>query len=388
MIQRTRHLERLTWLFRTFPVVAILGARQVGKTTLARDFGERRGGPVARFDLESAADVALLADPELTLGPLQGLVIFDEIQRRPELFPLLRVLADRPGSETKFLVLGSASPDLLRQSSESLAGRIGYHRLHGLALDEVGPETLDRLWLRGGFPRSFLAPGEAESFEWRRSFLQTFLERDLPQLGIRTPAETLRRFWSMLAHYHAQTWNGAEIARAVGLGESSVRRYLDLLTDALVLRQLPPWHANVSKRQVRSPKVFVEDSGLLHALLGIENGGDLAGHPKVGASWEGFLIKEIVERLNARTEECFFWATHAGAELDLLIVSGQRRFGFEVKRTSAPRLTRSMSSVLEDLDLERLDVIHAGERTFSLAAKVRAVAAVELLDQLEPLRSP
>jgi predicted AAA+ superfamily ATPase len=388
MIERTRHLERLTWLFRTFPVVAILGARQVGKTTLARDFGERRGGPVTRFDLESAADVALLADPELTLGPLQGLVIFDEIQRRPELFSLLRVLADRPGSETEFLVLGSASPDLLRQSSESLAGRIGYHRLHGLALDEVGPVALDRLWLRGGFPRSFLAPGEAESCEWRRSFLQTFLERDLPQLGIRTPAETLRRFWSMLAHYHAQTWNGAEIARAFGLGESSVRRYLDLLTDALVLRQLPPWHANVSKRQVRSPKVFVEDSGLLHTLLGIENGGDLARHPKVGASWEGFLIKEIVERLNARTEECFFWATHAGAELDLLIVSGQRRFGFEVKRTSVPRLTRSMSSVLEDLDLERLDVIHAGDRTFSLAAKVRAVAAGELLNQLETLRSP
>ena len=388
MIERTRYLERLSWLFRTFPIVAILGARQVGKTTLARDFGERRGGPVTRFDLESAADVALLADPELTLGPLQGLVIFDEIQRRPELFPLLRVLADRPGSETKFLVLGSASPDLLRQSSESLAGRIGYHRLHGLALDEVGPAALDRLWLRGGFPRSFLAPGEAESFEWRRSFLQTFLERDLPQLGIRTPAETLRRFWSMLAHYHAQTWNGAEIARAFGLGESSVRRYLDLLTDALVLRQLPPWHANVSKRQVRSPKVFVEDSGLLHALLGIESGADLARHPKVGASWEGFVIKEIVERLNAGTEECFFWATHTGAELDLLIVSGQRRLGFEVKRTSAPRLTRSMSSVLEDLDLERLDVIHAGERTFPLAAKVRAVAAGELLDRLEPLRRP
>ncbi len=388
MIARDRHLERLAWLFRTFPIVAILGARQVGKTTLARSFGEREKWPVTRFDLESAADLALLADPELTLGPIQGLVILDEIQRRPELFPLLRVLADRPGSDTKFLVLGSASPDLLRQSSESLAGRIGYHRLHGLALDEVGPAALDRLWLRGGFPRSFLAPGEAESFEWRRSFLQTFLERDLPQLGIRTPAETLRRFWSMVAHYHAQTWNGAEIARAFGLGESSVRRYLDLLTDALVLRQLPPWHANISKRQVRSPKVFVEDSGLLHALLGIESGNDLAGHPKVGASWEGFLVKEIVERLNARTEECFFWATHAGAELDLLIVSGQRRLGFEVKRTTAPRLTRSMATVLEDLDLERLDVVHAGERTFPLARKVRAVAAGELLDQIEPLRRP
>lgn len=388
MITRTRHLERLSWLFRTFPVVAILGARQVGKTTLARSFGDSRGELVTRFDLESAADLALLADPELTLGPLQGLVILDEIQRRPELFPLLRVLVDRPGSNTQFLVLGSASPDLLRQTSESLAGRIGYHRLHGLALDEVGPVELDRLWLRGGFPRSFLAPGEAESFEWRRSFLQTFLERDLPQLGIRTPAETLRRFWSMVAHYHAQTWNGAEIARAFGVGESSVRRYLDLLTDALVLRQLPPWHANVSKRQVRAPKVFVEDSGLLHALLGIESGHDLAGHPKVGASWEGFLIKEIVERLNARTEECFFWSTHAGAEIDLLIVSGQRRLGFEIKRTAAPRLTPSMTTVLADLDLEKLDVVHAGERTFSLAQKVRAVAAGELLDRIEPLRSP
>jgi predicted AAA+ superfamily ATPase len=388
VIVRERHLKRLTWLFRTFPVVAILGARQVGKTTIARALGERWGRQVTRFDLESAADLALLAEPELTLGPLQGLVILDEIQRRPELFPLLRVLVDRPDFDTKFLVLGSASPDLLRQSSESLAGRIGYHRLHGLALDETGPASLDRLWLRGGFPRSFLAPGEAESFEWRRSFLQTFLERDLPQLGIRTPAETLRRFWSMVAHYHAQTWNGAEIARAFGVGETSVRRYLDLLTDALVLRQLPPWHANVSKRQVRSPKVFVEDSGLLHALLGIENENDLAGHPKVGASWEGFLVKEIVERLNARTEECFFWATHSGAELDLLIVSGQRRLGFEVKRTSAPRLTRSMAAVREDLDLERLDVIHAGDRTFPLAQNVRAVAASQLLAEIEPLRRP
>jgi predicted AAA+ superfamily ATPase len=350
--------------------------------------GQGWQGPVHHFDLESAPDLALLADPTLTLGSLQGLVILDEIQRRPELFPALRVLVDRPDSETKFLVLGSASPDLLRQSSESLAGRIGYHRLRGLALDEVGPAVLDRLWLRGGFPRSFLAPGEAESVEWRRSFLQTFLERDLPQLGVRTPAETLRRFWSMVAHYHAQTWNGAEIARAFGIGESSVRRYLDLLTDALVLRQLPPWYANLSKRQVRSPKVFVEDSGLLHALLGIESSEDLAGHPKVGASWEGFLVKEVIERLNARAEECFFWATHTGAEVDLVIMSGRRRLGFEVKRTTAPRLTRSMVGAIEDLELERLDVIHAGEATFPLSPKVRAVAARALLDQLEPLRSP
>lgn len=388
MVARPRHLERLAWLFQTFPVVAILGARQVGKTTLARDFGASWQGPVTHLDLERAADLALLVDPELTLGPLEGLVILDEVQRRPELFPVLRVLVDRPGSETKFLVLGSASPDLLQQSSESLAGRIGYHQLRGFALDETGPSALDRLWLRGGFPRSFLAPGEAESMEWRRSFLQTFLERDLPQLGVRTPAETLRRFWSMVAHYHAQTWNGAEIARAFGVGETSVRRYLDLLTSALVLRQLPPWHTNVAKRQVRSPKVFVEDSGLLHTLLGIETSADLAGHPKVGASWEGFLVKEIIERLNARTEECFFWATHTGAELDLLVVSGLRRLGFEIKRTTAPRLTRSMATVMADLELERLYLVHAGEASFSLAANARAVAARALLEQLEPLRSP
>lgn len=388
MIDRPRHQERVTWLLRTFPVVAILGARQVGKTTLARLIGESWAGPVTYFDLESAADLARLVDPALVLGPLRGLVILDEIQRRPEIFPALRVLVDRPGADTCFLVLGSASPDLLRQTSESLAGRIGYHHLRGLALDETGFAALDRLWLRGGFPRSFLAPGEAESVEWRRSFLQTFLERDLPQLGIRTPPETLRRFWSMVAHYHAQTWNGAEIARAFGVGESSVRRYLDLLTGALVLRQLLPWHANLSKRQVRSPKVFVEDSGLLHTLLGIESGEDLAGHPKVGASWEGFLVKEIVERLNARPEECFFWAAHTGAELDLLVVAGRRRLGFEVKRTSAPRLTPSMRTVMTDLGLDRLDVVHAGDATFPLAPNVRAVAARALLDEIEPLRSP
>jgi uncharacterized protein len=388
VIDRPRHQERVTWLLRTFPVVAILGARQVGKTTLARLIGESWDGPVAHFDLESAADLARLADPGLVLGALRGLVVLDEIQRRPEIFPALRVLVDRPGADTRFLVLGSASPDLLRQTSESLAGRIGYHHLRGLALDETGSAALDRLWLRGGFPRSFLAPGEAESVEWRRSFLQTFLERDLPQLGIRTPPETLRRFWSMVAHYHAQTWNGAEIARAFGVGESSVRRYLDLLTGALVLRQLLPWHANLSKRQVRSPKVFVEDSGLLHTLLGIESGEDLAGHPKVGASWEGFLVKEIIERLNARPEECFFWAAHTGAELDLLVVAGRRRLGFEVKRTSAPRLTPSMRTVMTDLALDRLDLVHAGEATFPLAPNVRAVAARALLAEIEPLRSP
>jgi predicted AAA+ superfamily ATPase len=295
------------------------------------------------------------------------------------------VLADRPDVPVRFLVLGSASPELWRQTSESLAGRIASHVLGGLALDEVGMDERHRLWLRGGFPRSFLAPSEAVSFEWRRAFVQTFLERDLPQLGVQIPSQTLRRFWSMIAHYHAQLWNGAELARAFGMSESTVRRYLDVLTSALVLRQLPPWHENLGKRQVRSPKVYVEDSGLLHTLLGLEDREALERHPKVGASWEGFLLGEVIIAARARPEECFHWRTHAGAELDLLVVRGNRRYGFELKRTTAPRMTPSMRVALDDLGLERLDVVHAGESTFPLARKVRAVAAVSLLAEVGPL---
>lgn len=387
-VARDRALDRLDWLFSTFPVVAILGARQVGKTTLARDFAARTGGPVLHLDLEREADRARLSDPELALAETEGLVVLDEIQLRPELFPAIRVLVDRPVSRARFLVLGSASGELLRQSSESLAGRIGFLRLRGFSQGEAGTHALARLWLRGGFPRSFLASSEAASFEWRRAFVSTFLERDLPQLGVRTPAETMRRFWTMLSHYHAQRWNGAELARAFGLSESSVRRYLDLLSDALVVRQLPAWHANVGKRQVRAPKVFVEDSGLLHVLLGIADAAALESHPKVGASWEGFEVQQIVEHLGAFPEECFHWSSHTGAEVDLLVISGGRRFGFEIKRTSAPRLSRSMRSALELLELDRLDLVHAGEATFPLAERVRAVAARDLLTALEPLRLP
>lgn len=384
MIPRAAELARLADLVRRNPVTALIGARQVGKTTLARAFAAERGAS-AFFDLENPVDLARLADPMLALAPLRGLVVVDEVQRRPDLFPVLRVLADREPSPARYVVLGSASPDLLRQSSESLAGRIAYRELGGFSLEETGVRSLPSLWQRGGFPRSLLADSDAASLEWRCDFVRTFLERDVPALGIRIPGETLRRFWTMVAHYHGQVWCGAELARAFGIAESTVRRYLDTLVATFVLRVVPPFHANIGKRQVKSPKVYVADSGLLHALLGIEDREDLLSHPKVGASWEGFAANEVVTRLGARREECFFWATHGGAELDLLVARGRRRRGFEFKHASAPTLTASMRSAIEDLRLESLEVIHAGDAVFDLAKKIRAVPLARLRDEVEPL---
>lgn len=385
MIERPRHLQAIQGLLERHPVVAILGTRQVGKTTLARQFLAHHPGPATVLDLEDPEDLGRLEHPMLALRALRGIVVIDEVQRRPDLFPILRVLADRPDLPARFLVLGSAGPDLLKQSSESLAGRVAYCELEGFTLDEVGEESLDRLWLRGGLPRSFLAGSDEDSFEWRRNFVQTFLERDLVQLGIRIPSPTLRRFWTMIAHYHGQVWNGAELARAFGVGGTTVARYLDILTGALVVRQLLPWYENLQKRQVRSPKVYITDSGLLHVLLGLETKADLESHPKVGASWEGFGLAEIMARLGARPEECFFWATHGGAELDLLVVRGRRRLGFELKYTDTPRMTRSMHLALADLGLDRLDVVHAGRHTFPLSENVRALALVRIWEDLEPL---
>ena len=385
LLPRSRHLNRVLQLLGRHPAVGVLGARQVGKTTLAHQVGERFRGPVRRFDLEDPDDLARLTEPKLALEGLAGLVILDEVQRRPDLFPVLRVLIDRRGAKALFLVLGSASPDLLRQSAETLAGRIAYHEVGGFALDEVGVNAADRLWLRGGFPRSYLARSTPESFEWRRSFIRTFLERDLAQLGVQIPGVTMQRFWRMLAHYHGQVWNGAELARAFGVAGTTVRRYLDILTGALVLRQLSPWHENVGKRQVKAPKVYVSDSGLLHALLGLATRDDLDGHPKVGASWEGFVLNEILTRLGAAPDEAFFWATHAGAELDLLVVRGRRRLGFEIKRTTAPAVSRSMRAARETLRLESIDVIHAGSGTFPLDDGFRAVAVADLFETIEPL---
>jgi hypothetical protein len=384
-IARPWHLARVATLLRAAPVVAILGPRQVGKTTLARAIARKRPGRTTVFDLENEADVSRLSDPLLALGPLRGLVVLDEVQRRPDIFATLRVLADRPKKPARFLVLGSASPNLLRQSSETLAGRIAYHDLTGFSLEELGRPALDRLWLRGGFPRSFLARSEDLSRGWRRDFARTFLERDLGQLGLAIPAATLGRFWGMLAHWHGQVWNASEFARSFGVSDMTVRRYLDILAGTFMARLLPPWHENLGKRQVKSPKVYISDSGILHTLLGIASREELDRHPKVGASWEGFGLQSVVDRLGARHEECFFWRTHAGAEIDLLVVRGRRRLGFEFKRTVAPRVTPSMRVALDDLALARLDVIHAGQETYPLAPRIRAVSLARVVRDLDPL---
>lgn len=386
LLPRPRHVAAVTDLLRQFPVVGIVGARQVGKSTLARIIADGQSPPATVMDLEDPRDRARLEDPMLALEPLRGLVILDEIQQLPGLFTVLRVLADRPGTPARFLVLGSAGPDLLRQGAESLAGRIAYYDLGGLAPDEVGAARHDDLWVRGGFPRSLLAASLADSVRWRREFVRNFTERDLPRLGIGVPAETMRRFWTMLAHLHGQTLNASSLARSFGVSDVTVRRYLDALSAALVVRQLRPWHENLRKRQVRAPKVYVADTGILHELLGLDTREALEGHPQVGASWESFALTHALERLGARWgEDAYFWATHAGGEIDLVVIRGRRRLGFEVKRTVAPAVTPSMRIALSDLNLERIDVLHAGKETFPLGQRLRAVSASRIWQDIEPL---
>ena len=345
---------------------------------MAKQLAKTRDDPVHFFDLEDPRDEARIADPMLALESLEGLIVIDEIQQAPDIFRVLRVLADRTPLRARFLVLGSASPDLLRQSSETLAGRIGYLELRGFTLDEVGAHAVDTLWVRGGFPRSFLADTEQESARWRRDFIRAFLERDLPFLGVNLPSTTMRRFWTMLAHYHGQLWNSSEIGRSFGVADTTVRRYLDILSAAFVVRVLPPWHENLGKRQVKAPKVYIADSGLAHALLGVWNMEQVLSHPKMGATWEGFALETVIARLGAEPEECFFWRTHTGAELDLLIVQGNRKLGFEFKRTSAPRLTRSMRNAMQALKLDELVVVHAGRDAFAMEKRVRAVPLRDL----------
>ena len=369
MIQRTTDIALVRAALRRSRVVALLGPRQCGKTTLARQFVSFDS--LNYFDLEDPASLARLTEPETALRSLRKLVVIDEIQRRPELFPILRVLADRRPLPVRFLILGSASPELLRQSSETLAGRIETVPLEGFRLSDLGAAAQQRHWLRGGFPLAYTARSEPDSFAWRHQFVQTFLERDVPQLGVGIQAVSLRRFWTMVAHYHGQISNVAELARALAVGETTVRRYLDLMTGVFMVRQLSPWFENLGKRQVKASKVYVRDTGLLHALLGITNRRDLESHPKVGASWEGYAVEEVIKSF--RPDDAYFWATHNGAELDLLLFKNGRRIGVECKRADAPSLTPSMRIALADLKLDRLYVLYPGDKTYSLAKNVEVV---------------
>lgn len=376
MIARTALQHRIRVAVERSPVVVLTGPRQSGKTTLAREFLSEDSP--SYFDLEDPSSLARLEEPRIALEPLEGLVVIDEVQRRPDLFPVLRVLVDRRSRTARFLILGSASGDLLRQSSESLAGRMERIEIGGFTLAEVGQQSAAKLWRRGGFPLAFLARTEADSVAWRKQFIQTLLERDLPQWGVRVPATALLRFWTMVAHYHGQMWNAAEPARAMGVNPSTSRRYLDLLSDALMIRQLQPWHADLGKRQVKSPKVYVRDTGLLHQLFGLATEKALLSHPKVGASWEGFVIEQVLAA--EPHDEAWFWATHQGAEIDLILRRGERLLGVECKRADAPRVTPSIRIALEDLGLARVAVIHPGKKRYAMADRVDAVPLDSLVE--------
>jgi uncharacterized protein len=359
--------------------VVLVGPRQVGKTTLAKRWLDPNHPNY--FDLETIEDKARLANPEIAFGNLKGLVVIDEVQNAPNLFPVLRALIDRSDRKGQFLLLGSASPVLLRQSSESLLGRVEVIEVSGFNLDESGIDAQESLWHRGGFPPSFTADTDEDSYDWRLNSINRFVEIDLRQFGIDLPPPTMLRFWRMLAHYHGQIWNASELARAFGVSEPTVRKYLDILTQTYMIRQLQPWHQNIAKRQVKAPKIYFRDSGLLHTLLGIRNKDLLNVHPAVGASWEGFALEQIIRI--SQPDEAYFWATHASAELDLLLFRGQRRIGVEIKRSDAPTLTRSMNIAVEDLRLDRLYVVYPGRHRYRMTDKVEAVPLWSLLSPPE-----
>jgi uncharacterized protein len=381
-LSRENLQNRITLALRRNPVVTLLGPRQCGKSTLARQIAAGHAGQY--FDLEDPVDLARLAHPQTALAPIRGLVVLDEIQLRPDLFPLLRVLADRTPVRTRFLLLGSASPDLSRHTAESLAGRVAFVPMTGFSLDEVGVNRVRRLWLRGGCPRSFLATSDEASWLWRESFIQTFLERDIRQFGIDVPPVALRRLWTMLAHYHGQVWNASELSRSLGVAHTTVKRHLDILCGALMVRQLPPWFENLGKRQVKAPKVYVRDTGLLHALLGPPTFAALEGHPKIGASWEGFVLEEVLRVVG--DHDAYFWATPAGAELDLFVFVKGQRVGIEIKYADAPTFTKSMGIAMHDLKLRRLLVVYPGDQSYALRERAEVVAIRDLGPRLAALR--
>jgi len=374
MINRHSYLEQLSTAVQRSPVTALLGPRQCGKTTLARMFGEDQD--TVYFDLESQPDLIRLQNPELMLGSLKGIAVLDEIQEKPDLFKVLRVLVDRPTNRTRFLILGSASPDIIKNASESLAGRLEFVELSGFALQEINAESEQELWLRGGFPRSFLADSDEDSMAWLEGFIRTFLERDIPHLGISIHSAAMRRFWTMLAHYHGQSWNASELGRAMGLSDKTMRSYLDILTGTFMIRQLQPWHENIGKRQVKAPKIYFRDSGILHKLLGLPDYHTLLGHPRVGASWEGFALEQTL--LTIKPAQAFFWSTYSGAELDLFFLHKGRRYGIEFKFNEAPAVTKSMRTALETLNLDHLWIIYPGRQSYPFQDKISILPVRDL----------
>ena len=382
-MQRTHFLKRIAKAFQVHPIVAILGPRQCGKTTLARMYAHESNHLTKEnyFDLEDLSDLERLATPQITLSALKGLVVIDEVQRKPELFQTLRVLVDRPNSEQRFLVLGSASQELLKQSSESLTGRLYYIELTPFTYEET--KEVEKLWKRGGFPRSFLAQDEAGSLLWRKSYIRTFIEQDIPSFGFQISSQQLRRFWMMMTHYHGNIFNASEIGRSLNLSYKTTRHYVDILTSTLMIRQLQPWFENISKRQVKSPKIYFRDSGIFHTLLGVELEASLLTHPKLGSSWEGFAIEEIIRYHQVDPFDCYFWATHAHAELDLLIFKGGKRLGFEIKYTDSPKVTKSMLIALADLQIDELVLIYPGNKSFPISEKIRVEGLENYL--LKPL---
>lgn len=379
LLERPYYLHKLRKLIQNFPVTALIGARQTGKTTLARIIAEetKHSQDVHYFDLELPTNLKRLEEPQLALENLKGLIIIDEIQRKPDLFPLLRVFSDRRPLPARFLVLGSASGVLLRQTTESLAGRIAYVELPGFGITEINPENQDKLWIRGGFPDSFLAKDEELSFFWREQFIQTFLERDIPSLGIKVEPMLLWRFWQMAAHYHGQIWHHSEIGRSLKIHDKTVKSYLDLLTDTFMVRQLLPWHENVGKRVVKAPKFYIRDSGILHTVLNLRNLEDVQKNPKLGASWEGFALEQVIQ-LSQQGKHAFFWATHGGAEIDLIINHRGKLWGFEFKYADAPSSTKSMYIAINDLSLEKIFVIYPGKESYMLSEKIEVLPLMQV----------
>jgi predicted AAA+ superfamily ATPase len=383
MIKRTDKLNQIKSGFDRSPIVSITGLRQSGKTTLAKEFASQYQGSCTHFDLEDPRSLARLSEPMTALENLSGLVVIDEVQRLPAIFPVLRVLADRKEKPACFLLLGSASPLLIKEISESLAGRVALLEMDGFNLKEVGSEESMILWNRGGLPPSFLASSDNSSLQWRQDFMTLFVERDLPQFGVTFPSAAMRRFWAMLAHYHGQTWNASELAKSFDVSQAIIRKKLDILTGAYAIRQLPAWYENLGKRTVKSPKIYLRDSGLLHALLDLSTFDQLQSHPKLGSSWEGFCIEQILSITGS--SNAYFWATHAGAELDLFLLHNGKRIGVEIKYSDGPRTTRSMRQALEDLSLDYLFVVYPGKEDYPLDKNITVTSLPSILNKLKSL---